>query len=210
MPEGVVNYGAFLAAAFLFAVTPGLDTAFVLGKALGAGRRAALITAFGINAGVLVHTVVGALGLSALLAASSEAFLAVKWAGALYLVWLGLNALFSKAQPFGALGGAGRESAWTSFRSGLIANVLNPKVALFVLAFFPQFITDEAQGRPLPFILLGLSYAGVGLLWYLCFAWCAGSLGGCLKTHPAFGRISGRLSGVVFILLGLRMALAER
>lgn len=210
MPDGIVNYGAFLAAAFLFAVTPGLDTAFVLGKALGAGRRAALIAAAGINCGVLVHTLVGALGLSALLAASSEAFLALKWAGALYLVWLGLSAVFSDAQSFAALGTAHEESVWTSFRSGLIANVLNPKVALFVLAFFPQFISGGALGRAVPFVFLGLSYAGVGLLWYLCFAWCAGSLGCYMQKHPAFGRMSGRLSGAVFILLGFRMAFADQ
>lgn len=210
MLSGILNFETFLISAFIFAVTPGLDTAFVLNKALGNGRKSALAAACGINAGVLVHTALGAVGLSALLAASAEAFAVVKNAGAAYLVWLGFRALTSRSQTSRFLDGvAEEESFWKSFEAGLIANVLNPKVALFVLAFFPQFI-DPAQSGAAPFCVLGISYAAVGLVWYLCLAWFAAGLGTALKKNPAFEKWLNRASGVVFLLLGAKIALTER
>lgn len=212
MLQGITSYEAFLVSALIFAMTPGLDTVFVLNKALGTGRRSALIASLGINCGVLVHTAIGALGLSAILATSVTAFNVLKWAGAAYLVWLGFRALFTKEVPVGKLLGdqAHEESAWTSFRTGMIANVLNPKVALFVLAFFPQFITHEAAGTPMPFIVLGVSYALVGVVWYLVLAWFAGTAGTVLRKSPSFGRWLNRVSGAIFILLGAKIALTQR
>ncbi len=210
MFTGIEHYGTFLVSAFLFAVTPGLDTVFVLNKALCTGRRSALISSVGINAGILVHTVIGALGLSAILAASAEAFMVVKFAGAAYLVWLGLRTLFSKTGSLGlGMQLAQDESAWTSFRTGLVTNVLNPKVALFVLAFFPQFISHESAASPVPFLILGVSYAAVGLLWYLPMAFVAGAAGKVLREKPSVSKWLSKASGVVFMLLGLKIAMAE-
>lgn len=211
MVSGICNYQAFLISAFIFALTPGLDTAFVLNKALGCGRKSALAAACGINAGILVHTAVAALGLSAVLAASDQAFAVIKYAGAAYLFYLGIRALFAKAQTGRFIGGkAPSESTLKSFESGLVANVLNPKVALFVLAFFPQFIDSSLGSNTCAFLVLGISYATVGLAWYLCLAWFAGSLAESLQKSPSFEKWLNRASGIVFILLGAKIALTER
>lgn len=211
MFSGIVNYQAFLVSALIFAITPGLDTAFVLNKAFGSGRKAALAGACGVNAGILVHTAVGALGLSAVLAASAQAFALIKYAGAAYLIYLGVRALISKSNASRFVDEASApQSTISSFKDGLIANVLNPKVALFVLAFFPQFIDSAYAQGPRPFLVLGVSYALVGLAWYLCLAWFAGYLGESLRRKPGFETWLNRMSGVVFILLGAKIAMTER
>ena len=211
MLTGIHSYEAFLVAALIFAMTPGLDTAFVLNKALACGRRAALVSAVGINAGVLVHAALGALGLSVILAQSAAAFAAVKWLGAAYLVWLGIRTLMTKPRNLSALSvEAQPESIWRSFRTAMVANVLNPKVALFVLAFFPQFIDAEAAGEVMPFMILGLTYAGIGLIWFLILAWGAAELGARLMKSPKAAGILDRVSGTVFILLGVKIAFAQQ
>ncbi len=211
MFSGILDYQAFLISALVFAITPGLDTAFVLNKALGTGRKAALAGACGVNAGILVHTAVGALGLSAVLATSAQAFAVIKYAGAAYLVYLGIRALMAKSDTARFVHGAPQaESVFKSFEAGLIANVLNPKVALFVLAFFPQFIDPTYAAGPRPFLVLGVSYAAVGLIWYLCLAWFAGGLGETLRQKPMFETWMNRASGIVFILLGAKIAMTER
>ena len=211
MLTGIFDYQAFLISALIFAVTPGLDTAFVLNKALGCGRKSALAAACGVNAGILVHTAIGALGLSAVLATSTQAFAVIKYAGAAYLLYLGIRTLCAKARTGQFVHGqCAPESIFKSFESGLVANVLNPKVALFVLAFFPQFIDPSFATNTRAFLVLGISYAAVGLAWYLCLAWFAGSLGETLRKTPSFEKWLNRASGIVFILLGVKIALTER
>lgn len=216
MPTGIVNYETFVLSALIFAITPGIDTVFVLNKALADGRRAAVAAAAGVNTGILVHTAVAALGLSALLATCSQAFVAVKLAGAAYLVWLGICALRSAGRrrllhedPAPATE-AQEPTFAQSFRSGLVTNILNPKVALFVLAFFPQFMSAPESGAMLPFAVLGLTYTALGLAWYLPMAWCAGSMARMLRGCPSFDAWLNRVSGAVFIALGLRIAVTDR
>ena len=187
--QGIHGYESFLIAAVIFAMTPGLDTIFVLNKAFSKGRRAAVVGALGVNAGVMVHTLAAAFGLSVILSQSAAAFTIVKWAGAAYLCWLGLRSITSKPMNFAALRDFNsQESILTSFRTGLIANVLNPKVALFVLAFFPQFINADAAGQAQPFFVLGLTYAAIGTIWYIILAWFAATLGSMLITTPSASR----------------------
>ena len=209
--QGIHGYESFLIAAVIFAMTPGLDTIFVLNKAFSKGRRAAVVGALGVNAGVMVHTLAAAFGLSVILSQSAAAFTIVKWAGAAYLCWLGLRSITSKPMNFAALRDFNsQESILTSFRTGLIANVLNPKVALFVLAFFPQFINADAAGQAQPFFVLGVTYAAIGTIWYIILAWFAATLGSMLITTPSASRWMNRASGLIFILLGARIAMTEK
>lgn len=205
---GIQGYEAFFVSAVVFAMTPGLDTAFLINKAISRGRRPAMLASLGINAGVMVHTLAAALGLSALLAASPVAFSVIKWAGAAYLCWLGVESFMTKRRSFASLSVSTPpvESPWTSFRTGMIANLLNPKVILFVLAFFPQFIEPAEAGSPLPFLILGATYAAIGTVWYLILAYFASALGTRLMTHPTYAKVLDRVSGSIFILLGAKIA----
>ena len=150
---GIHHYWLFIATAVVLVLTPGQDTFFILGRSLTGGRSAGIAAALGITAGSIGHTLLAALGLSALLATSPYAFMAVKFAGAAYLIYIGVRALLSRAA--GLPGERARDGAdgWgPAFRQGVITNLLNPKVALFFLALMPQFINsgEQHQGGRVP------------------------------------------------------------
>ncbi len=136
--SGILNFWTFVATAAFFVITPGGDTLFVLNKSIGQGRRAGLFSTLGINAGLLIHTLAAALGVSVLIANSALAFALLKYAGAAYLVYLGVVKLLMKAKPFAATAERIPQSKRQHFTSGLLTNLFNPQVALFVLAFFPS------------------------------------------------------------------------
>ena len=145
---GIHDYWLFVLAAILLIVAPGQDTLYILGRSIGQGRRIGVAAALGVSAGTLVHTFAAALGLSAIVATSATAFLAIKLAGAAYLVYLGVRALVKPTIATPSAHGLGAADARKAFRQGLLTNVLNPKVALFFLAFLPQFVDAEAPPRP--------------------------------------------------------------
>ena len=189
---------------------PGLDTIFTLNKSIGQGKKTGIYTTLGINTGVLVHTLFVALGLSLVVAQLALAFSVLKYLGAAYLVYLGVQKLLMK-QPLVQLDGAPqRGSNRQHFVSGVVTNVLNPKVALFFLAFFPQFITPEALSKPQPFLLLGLMYAAVGILWFCVLTVFAAYFSARVTQSPAASTWLNRLSGVAFLLMGLKVALTKR
>ena len=142
---GIHHYWLFIATAVLLILTPGQDTFFILGRSpCRADVRPGVAAALGISAGSVLHTFAAALGLSALLATSPSAFMAVKFAGAAYLVYIGVRALVARAKGLpGEDSGAGAGGNWSAFRQGILSNVLNPKVALFFLALMPQFIDSQ-------------------------------------------------------------------
>jgi threonine/homoserine/homoserine lactone efflux protein len=199
----------FVGAGLLLNVTPGPDLLYILGRSLSQGRAAGVLSALGIGAGCLVHVLGAALGLSALLLALPHAYDAVRWAGAAYLVVLGLRALRSRGEVLApeALPPASRRRV---FVQGALTNVLNPKVALFFLAFLPQF-ADPARG-PLPpqILLLGAIFAVDGTVVCVLFALCASAVGTWLRTRARSARLLDRLTGTLFIGLGIRLALLER
>jgi threonine/homoserine/homoserine lactone efflux protein len=137
---GIHDFGAFLAAGILLNLTPGPDTFYILGRSIAQGRRAGIASVLGISSGALIHTLAAALGLSVLLTASASAFLAVKLAGAAYLVYLGAKMFFGRKSATTLPTGFSSSSFFTVYRQGLLTNVLNPKVALFFLAFMPQSV----------------------------------------------------------------------
>ena len=152
---GIENFIAFLVATVLFVLTPGIETVFLINKSISQGRRSGIYTSFGLNTGALVHTLFGALGLSIMVAQSAIFFALLKYLGAAYLIYLGVAKVMSKK---GLIADTNEEqkkdSAKSSFTSGFVTNILNPKVALFFIAFFPQFISPTEIENPVPFIVV--------------------------------------------------------
>ena len=198
--------GAFFVAAFLLNIAPGPDMLYVIGRSIGQGRRAGTVSALGIFVGCLVHIFVAAVGLAALLRSSPVAYSVVRYAGAAYLVYLGIRVLIERsndletpeiqAAPLGRI-----------FTQGVITNVLNPKVALFFLAFLPQFIQPQRGSVALQIIVLGLIFDVGGTLVNLAVAQAGGRLGDAIKRHSGFARLQKWFTGTVFIGLGMRVAL---
>jgi threonine/homoserine/homoserine lactone efflux protein len=201
---GTHDLWAFLLASFLLWITPGPDNMYILARSIAQGRRAGIVSALGIGSGVLVHTLAAALGLSAILAASSWAFLAVKVAGAAYLIYLGVAALRRPVAPLVAPT-LDIVSGWRVYRQGVLSNILNPKVAVFFLAFLPQFVDPGRGGGPLPFLVLGGLFVIGGTLWCVLFALGAATATSTLRRSPRLLVWLERLSGCVYIALGLNL-----
>ncbi len=201
----------FLGASMALTVAPGPDNIFVVTQGLSRGRQAAIVTAWGMCSGVSVHTLAAAAGISALFYSSSVAFQAVKFAGAAYLLYLAWQALREGgplALPTVALGGG--PSVGALFRRGFIMNVLNPKVALFFLAFLPQFTARDGGSIPLQMVTLGLLFMAQALVIFTLIGYFSGSVGGWIARRPRLGRQFSWLAAAIFALLGVRLALAER
>lgn len=204
---GIENFIAFMFTALLFIITPGMDTIFVLNKAISQGKTSGSYAALGVNAGVIVHTLFAALGLSLLVAQSEYAFTAIKYLGAIYILYMGVIQLLKKSEVESKQGENQIISTHkNNFVSGFMTNALNPKVALFFLAFFPQFITPTQLHSPVPFLLLGLTYTLIGILWYLCLSYFAGTFSKKFQQHPKSNIYINRFSGGIFILMALGIA----
>ncbi|BDG09834.1 LysE family translocator [Anaeromyxobacter paludicola] len=206
-------YVAFLAAGVALNLTPGPDMLYVLASGSRAGPRSGVLAACGVGAGCAVHTFAAATGLSALLVSSATAFTAVKWAGAAYLVYLGGKALLAPAALAATPAPGARAEAGPAervFRRAVVTNVLNPKVAIFFLAFVPQFV-DPARGRIwLQFLVLGLSFCVTGTLVNAVVGVAAGKVRRTMDARPRVARALDRITGAVFLGLGLRLVFAPR
>lgn len=211
---GIVGYGGFVASAAALCLTPGIDTVYILTRTVAGGRAEGLASALGINTGLVVHTLLVAAGLSLVLAASPVAFGAIKVAGAAYLVVMGarsvVGALRGDATSFSALGerdgdaagGAARASTLRTYAQGVLTNVLNPKIILFFLALLPQFVATPNPYGPLPFLALGLTYVALSTLWTVVIVAVAAPFSGLLRRSPRAGRVTGVVSGLVYVALG--------
>lgn len=199
----------FIGAGLLLNITPGPDVLYIVGRSIGQGRVAGLVSVVGISTGCLFHVASAALGLSALMLALPLAYDVVRYAGAAYLVWLGLRAMGSKSSPL-QVQHVDPERLRRVFRQGVLTNMLNPKVALFFFAFLPQF-TDPARGPvPLQVALLGLIFIGNGTLVCVAYALAASWLGEWMRTRYDVSTWLNRAMGALFIGLGLRLALQQR
>jgi threonine/homoserine/homoserine lactone efflux protein len=208
---GIHHYWLFVATAIVLILTPGQDTFFILGRSLSGGRAEGVAAALGITAGSVIHTFLAALGLSALLATSPYAFMAVKFAGAAYLIFIGVKALLSRATQLPGAGEPSRgDGRWPAFRQGVISNILNPKVALFFLALMPQFITASSTNKVGAFLALGFTFVTMGLAWCTVLAIGAASLRTAILRRPSMATILNRVAGAMFIALGLKLATARQ
>lgn len=206
---GIQHYDAFLLACIALNLTPGLDTFYILARSGREGHAVGLGAALGINAGCVVHTLAAVLGLSALLMTSALAFAVLKYLGAAYLVWIGLRMLFSRRHARAPMQTRGTGFA-AAFRQGMLTNVLNPKVALFYLAFLPQFVSLRAAHPQLGLLVLGASFIGTGLAWSLVLAMAGGRIHRLLQRRPQVGQWMDRVCGIVLLGFGLKLALQQR
>lgn len=206
---GIQHYDAFLLACIALNLTPGLDTFYILARSGREGHAVGLGAALGINAGCVVHTLAAVLGLSALLMTSALAFAVLKYLGAAYLVWIGLRMLFSRQHERKPTQTRGTGFV-AAFRQGMLTNVLNPKVALFYLAFLPQFVSLHAAHPQLGLLVLGASFIGTGLSWSLVLAMEGGHIHRLLQRRPQVGQWMDRACGTVLLGFGLKLALQQR
>ena len=208
---GTHDLWLFVLSGFLLNITPGPDTLYIVGRSSTQGWRAGAVAALGIGAGTLVHICAAALGLSAILAASATAFTAVKFIGAAYLLYVGISLIRSAGASRSSPGALVVQPASirSIFVQGFLTNVLNPKVALFFLAFLPQFVAADAGSKPLAFLLLGAIFNFNGALWNLFVAWSTARLSSTLAPGVAFKRWFNRCVGSVFVFIGIRLALAH-
>ena len=194
---------AFLAAVLVLVIVPGPNTMIILAQTLGGGRSAGLATVAGVELGTLVHTIAAALGLSALLSTSALAFTAVKFAGVAYLIVIGFRMIRQPAMEVSVTPAVGLVAA---FRRALFTNLLNPKVALFFLAFLPQFVHPERGSVFLQFVILGLLLSLVGICLGAILVLVASSLARWLRSHTSWVHLQQRITGGVLIGLGVRLA----
>ena len=204
----------FIAAGWLLNLTPGPDVLYIVSCALRSGVRAGIVAALGIVSGCFVHVFAAALGVGALLATSATAFALLKWAGAAYLVWMGVKLLLARGGgssivPVDVKDGPVAVNLWRVYRQGFLTNVLNPKVALFFLAFVPQFIAPGTADKVTTFLLLGLLFNVNSLPINFGYAWLAGWASLRVGAVQRAMHWMDRAAGVMFIGFGLRLAMSD-
>jgi threonine/homoserine/homoserine lactone efflux protein len=207
---GIHDFPLFVLSCILLNLTPGQDTLYIVGRTLSQGKRAGIMSALGILAGVLIHTLLAATGLSVILATSSLAFAMVKFAGAAYLVWIGIAFVMNGSDVSNRPGAmVATRRPWSIFRQGVLTNVLNPKVALFFLSLLPQFVSRQSPSAFLPFLILGLVFLFTSGLWFLVLVNAAGWLSSGLQDRTFLGGLLKKLTGALFIGLGIRLAFSQ-
>jgi RhtB (resistance to homoserine/threonine) family protein len=217
---GIINLPLFMLAVFLLNVTPGPDTAYIVGRSVSQGRMAGLMSALGVSAGCCVHVLAVAFGLTALLAASTVAFTVIKVVGAAYLIYLGGRMLLApperddtsvEAETPEQTAAAKRPRPLKAlFMQGFLTNVLNPKVVLFFLSFFPQFVDPHASHKAAAFVALGVVFIAMSTVWNSMVAWVAASVTRSVAGKPGIKRWLDRVVGTAFIGLGARLAFPTR
>jgi RhtB (resistance to homoserine/threonine) family protein len=203
---GIHDFGLFLAAGILLNLTPGPDTAYILGRSIAQGREAGIASALGICVGSIFHTCAAALGLSAILATSALAFIAIKLLGGAYLIFLGIKMLLDRRKHLSLPTNFRRRTTAAAFRQGVFTNILNPKVALFFLAFLPQFIDPASNMKVWAFLALGLTFVTTGTIWCLVLAWFASVFSERLRGNETIEQWLNWAAGALFVFLGLRLA----
>lgn len=198
----------FLGASAALTIAPGPDNIFVLTQGIARGRKPAIVTALGMCSGISVHTTAAAFGLSAVFYSSAVAFNVVKYAGAAYLLYLAWKTLAEQSTI--TLSNADGRATVALFKRGFIMNVLNPKVAMFFLAFLPQFVTPDTEFFALQMLLLGLIFMVQAVLIFCLIGFFSGSIGNFILARPRIAKYFDWLTAGVFASLGVRLALTER
>ncbi|QUM76292.1 LysE family translocator [Moritella sp. 24] len=221
---GVTELWLFVVSGIMLNLIPGPDSLYVIGRSAGQGFRAGSVGAFGIGAGTLVHVFAAAFGLSAILATSAMAFTVVKVIGCIYLLYIGFTMLLSKSKAVNmdtaivesteGVDAKRVESKNTSlsniFFQGFLTNVLNPKVALFFLAFVPQFIAMDYPNKALSFIFLGVIFNINAMIWCHLLAWSSSSIGGKLKHNQRLTTYLTKFTGALFLFFGIKLAMSKQ
>lgn len=203
---GTQHLLVFILAGISLNLVPGQDTLYIIGRSIAQGRRAGVVSVLGIGSGCLVHILLASLGLYAVLAVSPLAFTAVCLAGGVYLVYLGIMAVYKKGSVLSPVQpGSGSDGMWLVYRQGLLTNLLNPKVALFFIAFLPQFIDPVSNYGAFSFLFLGLLFFCTGTAWCMFVALFASGIADTLRRNPTIQRGFEYFTCVLFIGLGIHV-----
>lgn len=203
------KFALFIGVSWALILSPGPDMLYVITRGMAHGRRAGVLSAIGVVCGILVHTSAAAFGLTLILRTSALAFLIVKFVGAAYLLYLGIKAWRDKS-TFTLQTADPIAKSSTLFWQGVLSNVLNPKIAIFFLAFLPQFVDRASSHITLQMVILGLMFAGFGLCFLLVVGYSSGTIGKWLTYRPQYAQFFQRLAGGILVGLGIRLALAEK
>ncbi len=209
MPQDA-TLALFFAASFVVIVAPGPDNILVLTRGVTIGRQAALVSACGASVGLVGHSLLAAVGLSAILASSAAAYSVVKYVGAAYLVYLGIRAFLDRESFVSTREDAPPMRLRSVFGQAVVSNLLNPKIAVFFLAYLPQFVAPGVSGASLRLLSLGITFALMTWAIFSVFAVFSGTLGSWLRRRPGLASGLGWLTGGVLVALGLRLALSDR
>ena len=203
---GTQNISVFLLAAISLNLLPGADTLYIIARSIAQGQKAGIVSVLGISTGSLLHTAAAAFGLSAILATSAIAFVIVKWIGAVYLVYLGVQMLINNSSLDDIDIATKSQSLWNIYSQGILTNILNPKVALFFLALLPQFVAPASTYKMFSFFFLGCLFVTTGTLWCLFIALLAAKASSIVRSKTRLINIVRRITGVIFISLGIKLA----
>ena len=204
------NFWVFALTGLLLNLTPGNDMMYIIARSSGQGTKAGIVSALGIGAGCIVHIMAAVVGLSALIAQSAIAFDIIKYIGAAYLIYLGIRSLLTKKKALTIDKDLQQLSYPKIFWQGVLTNVLNPKVALFFLAFLPQFINIHKGDTSLQILFLGVWFDIVGTIVNILVALLFGKIGAWLSKSPAFVQWQERITGIILIGLGIKVALGSK
>ncbi|MDA3890264.1 MAG: LysE family translocator [Salinivirgaceae bacterium] len=206
--NGIENYIGFLIAGVILNLTPGADSIYIITRSVAQGRKAGIYSILGIGTGALLHTFFAAFGLSMILMKSAMIFNIIKYVGVAYLVYLGIKMILDKSPMFeNGKNKFENPDLFKIFKQGFFTNLLNPKVAIFFLSLMPQFIKPEYVEGPIPFLILGFTFITTGTIWCLFLAYSASSMTNVLRKNDKVGKIMQKISGGIFIALGLQILL---
>lgn len=203
---GTQNLSVFLLAAISLNLVPGADTLYIISRSIAQGKKAGMVSVLGISTGSLLHTTAAALGLSAILATSAVAFTVVKLIGAVYLVYLGIQMFIDKNSQENINITPENKSLWAIYRQAVLTNILNPKVALFFLAFLPQFVAPASSDRVFSFLFLGCLFIITGTSWCMFVALLSAKASNVIRSKNRLMNIANKITGVIFIGLGIKLA----
>jgi threonine/homoserine/homoserine lactone efflux protein len=206
---GTENLLLFILSGLLLNITPGADVLYILGRSSTQGFRGGSIAALGVGAGCIVHVVAATIGISAIIAASATAFTIVKFVGAAYLVYIGLTMLRNNKAKVGNIKSMPKTKLNIIFWQGFLTNALNPKVALFFLAFLPQFISPGAENKSIALLFLGILFNFNGTLWNLFVAWASSSIASQLRLTGVITKWLNRTIGALFLYFGFKLAVSQ-
>jgi threonine/homoserine/homoserine lactone efflux protein len=204
---GIINLPLFLITSLIIIIAPGPDFIYVTTRGVSQGKKFGALSALGISAGLLIHTMLAAFGLSAIIQASRIAYLAIQYIGAGYLIYLGLKTFMTNNTLMS--GDVKSQSKKSAFRQGVLTNLFNPKAIVTFMAFLPQFVDSKINHPISQFLFLGCILSFIAILWFGVVGYFAGLIGTCIKKSIVFQNVIKYLSGSILILLGIRLAIRE-
>ena len=216
---GITDLWLFIISGIALNLIPGPDSLYVIGRSASQGFKAGSVAAFGIGAGTFVHIFAAAFGLSAILATSAAAFTAIKIIGCIYLLYIGISMILSKSSVAADKPKVSKANMWKVFRQGFFTNALNPKVALFFLAFVPQFIALDAPNKAIAFVILGLIFNFNAIIWGHILAWSSAKISAKIQSQTErddspqrqqrLANVMNKIAGSLFLGFGVKLALTE-